>query len=342
MKSSLVKRDKLDKQLYYSIKGDFERSDELLKELLIERPNDNRVLYNSAFMYLRNGDIEEGMKRLNRGRFVGVFGSPPLKYRILGSLIDIRNKNILVNLEGGFGDNFVGLKFAKELKKFGANVYILALKQLNSFLSYQPYITKYYNDVKEIKEKIDYWCPSLSFEHIMNYTNYSQIPRDKHLFYPVKSNIKTKGLNVGIKFQGSKFFDHDKYRSPKVSQIIDVISKFQGKINFYSLEKEQLDLPEWIKKVKIDDFCDTSNIIQQMDFVISTCTSIAHLSAGLGKKTYIMIPILPYWLWAYEKEDNGSWYYDNVELIRQEKFGTWENVLEKLRRILNEKMYSCT
>jgi hypothetical protein len=333
----LLKLDKLDRQLYYSIKGDFKTSDKLLFELLEERPRDYRVIYNSAFIYLRNGDIKEGMKRLNMGRLAGIFGNQQLPYKLLPDTNDIKNKTIVVNLEGGFGDNFVGLKFVRELYKKGAKVITLSLKPLFSILSKQNYIHNFFVDHNEIKESVDYWLPSMASEEVFGYDNYNQIPREAHIFCSINNEIKSdKKIKIGIKFRGGKFFDHDQYRSPKVADIIKTIEPFKDIIQFYSLEKDNYDLnlPNWIIRSKIDSFCDTANIIQQMDFNISTCTSIAHLSAGLGKRTFIIIPILPYWLWAYKREDKGSWYYDCVTLIRQETFKKWENVLNELNEIL--------
>jgi hypothetical protein len=336
----LLKLDKLDQQLYYSIKGDFKTSDELLNELLIERPNDYKIIYNSAFLYLRNGDIKEGMKRLNLGRLAGIFGNEQLPYKLLPDINDIKNKTIVINLEGGFGDNFVGLKFARELYKKGAKIIVLALAPMFNILSKQGYIYKYYKKHTEIKESVDYWLPSMASENVFGYDNYNQLPREAHIYCPITSKIESnKKIKVGVKFRGGKFFDHDQYRSPKIADIIKTIEPFKDIIQFYSLEKEYNDLylPNWIIKFPINDFCDTANIIQQMDFNISTCTSIAHLSAGLGKKTIIIVPILPYWLWAYPRENNGSWYYENVTLIRQETFKKWENVLQELKEMLEAK-----
>lgn len=325
--------DKLDKQLYQSIKGNFDKSDQITKELLIERPYDNRVLYNAAFMYLRKGDIRTGMVLLNKGRLANVFGSPNLPYEIIPNT-NVKNKTILFNLEGGLGDNFLGLKFARELAKYNKTI-ILAPKQLHSLLYYQDYIYKYYQYAIEIQERIDYWVPSLGIEVIFEYTDYSQIPNDPHLFYP-KSNSSDNQYKIGIKFQGGKSFDHDHYRSPKVQDIIETISSIKN-VQFYSLEKEKLDLPDWIIQPEINDWCDTANIIQRMDEVISTCTSVAHLSAGLGQKTNIIIPILPYWIWAYPKDnDNASWYYPNVKLFRQTKFKEWKDILDKLRKSIKK------
>lgn len=334
MKSNLLKHDKLDQQLYYSIKGDFDKSDSIINDLLIERPHDNRVIYNSAFVYLRKGDIKEGMKRLNYGgRQSGVFTPFNFPYSILNDLSNLQNKNVLVDLEGGYGDNFVGLKFVREINKLGANMIVLSPKSLHSFLKHQPYIYKYYQKISEVTENIDYCYQSLTSEYTMGYTDYNQIPREPHLFYKSNNNIISNKIKVGVKFQGGKLFDYDHYRSPKIKDIIQILEKYKDVIQFYSLEKDYLHLPDFIIKSNISDFCDTANIIQQMDFVISTCTSVAHLSAGLGKKTVIMVPILPYWIWAYERKDKGSWYYKDVVLLRQKSLENgvmfWKNLKKK-------------
>jgi hypothetical protein len=334
MKSKLLKYDKLNQQLYHSIKGDFETSDRMINELLEEQPNNPKVIYNSAFIFLRNGNIKEGMKRINHGgRSAEVFGNGNLPFPIL-NINDVKNKTVLVNLEGGFGDNFVGLKFARELHKKGARTITLSLKPLFSLLDRQHYIYAYYNDISEIKENIDYWMPSMAAEHLFNYTNYNQLPRDTHIFYNHNNNLYNDRIKIGVKFRGNKDFDHDKYRSPNVDVIVQSLEDFRGVVEFHSLEKDNIELPNWIIKHDINDFCDTANIIQQMNFVVSTCTSIAHLSAGLGKKTIIMLPILPYWIWAYERKDKGSWYYDCVTLIRQERFGCWYNVLDEIKNVI--------
>ena len=44
-------------------------------------------------------------------------------------------------------------------------------------------------------------------------------------------------------------------------------------------------------------FLDSIEIIKQMDLVITADTSTAHLSATLGKKTWIILPFLSDWRW---------------------------------------------
>jgi len=57
------------------------------------------------------------------------------------------------------------------------------------------------------------------------------------------------------------------------------------------------------------------------DLVITSCTSVAHLSGAMGIPTWVVVPVLPYYLWA-PPGDTTVW-YDSVKLYRQEVFGDW-------------------
>ena len=329
MKASLLKYDKLDQQLYYSIKGNYKEANKIINELLIERPDDPKVIYNSASYFLKQGDIKEGMDRLNNGgRSAKVFGNSDLPYPLLPNK-NIKNKTILINLEGGLGDNLLGLKFARELSKYN-KIIILSPKSLHYLLDCQEYIYRYYVKAIEVQEHIDYWLPSFASEMIFNYTNFNQLPRDPHIFYNHRNDIKSNKFKIGVKFRGGTAFDHDKYRSPQVIDIIRTLSSISN-VELYSLEKDVIDLPKEYIRHDIKDFRDTCNIIQQMDLVISTCTSIAHLSAGLGQKTFIMIPVNPYWIWVYPRKNNSSWYYKDVTLFQQTRFQEWNNTLQNVK-----------
>jgi hypothetical protein len=75
-----------------------------------------------------------------------------------------------------------------------------------------------------------------------------------------------------------------------------------------------------------------------LDIVITSCTSIAHLSAALGKETWIMVPILPYHTWTYKcPENDTSPFYDSVKLFRQREPKKWNATFQKMYATLEEK-----
>lgn len=336
MHSEFRKLDLLDRQLYYSIKGQTDKSDELLKQLMIERPYELKVWYNYAFKLLREGKIKEGMVNLNKGRYINVFGSPLLNTdkKPISSLKNLKNLTILVNLEGGVGDNFLGLKFARELS-YKNEIIAIGPKSLNKLIENQAYISQYFNEFNG-SIKFDCWYPSLASELLLEYEDYNEIPTEPHIFVKEKPEIIKN--SIGVKFRGNKDFDHNKYRSPAPKEIIKTLEPFKDKFNFYSLEAEDnLELPNWIKKSKLKNWYDTALLITKMEKVISTCTGVAHLSAGIGKETYIIVPILPYWIWAYPNivgRDDRTWYYNNTYLLRQKVFNCWKNPLNKINKLL--------
>lgn len=65
-----------------------------------------------------------------------------------------------------------------------------------------------------------------------------------------------------------------------------------------------------------------------MDLVISVDTSEAHLSAGLGVPTWIMLPFVPDFRWLPDREDSP--WYNSVKLFRQSSPGDWKSVLERV------------
>jgi hypothetical protein len=78
--------------------------------------------------------------------------------------------------------------------------------------------------------------------------------------------------------------------------------------------------------------------IANLDIVITSCTSIAHIAAGMGKETWVLVPVLPYHTWTYKSPENrSSPYYDNVRLFRQTTKSKWNDTFQVLYKELEEK-----
>ena len=55
----------------------------------------------------------------------------------------------------------------------------------------------------------------------------------------------------------------------------------------------------------------------------------------MGIPTWVVIPIMPYFLYAIDGEKTP--YYDSMKLIRQEIFGDWEAPFNKIAKELSNK-----
>ena len=76
------------------------------------------------------------------------------------------------------------------------------------------------------------------------------------------------------------------------------------------------------------DFGETAAIIANCALVISSDTSIAHLAAGLGKTTWLLLKQIPEWRWGLKGEN--SFWYPSMRLFRQRERGNWTEVMERV------------
>ena len=82
-------------------------------------------------------------------------------------------------------------------------------------------------------------------------------------------------------------------------------------------------------------FEDTIGIIKNLDLIITADTSLGHLSATLGKKTWIALPFVSDWRWF--RDEKKSIWYENVTLYKQKQIGNWEEVFHVIREDLKKE-----
>jgi hypothetical protein len=84
----------------------------------------------------------------------------------------------------------------------------------------------------------------------------------------------------------------------------------------------------------IRSFADTAALIAHMDVVLSVDTSIAHLSAALGRPTWLMLNwFAPCWRWMLNR-DSSPW-YSTMRIFRQPAQDDWTTVTNKIQQYLS-------
>jgi ADP-heptose:LPS heptosyltransferase len=78
----------------------------------------------------------------------------------------------------------------------------------------------------------------------------------------------------------------------------------------------------------LTEFAETAAACVEMDLLITVDTSFAHLSAALGKPTWILLPVQSDWRWLLDREDSP--WYDSARLFRQHTMGDWHTVLTRM------------
>lgn len=155
-----------------------------------------------------------------------------------------------------------------------------------------------------------------------------------------------KKLRVGIVWSGSSRFSGNATRSTHFRDW-QTLKDIQG-VTFYSLQKDiysnqALEFPEFpLVNLAIDlaDFSDTAAAICELDLVISTCTAVAHLAGGLGKKVWVLLPSVdPDFRWLRDRND-CPW-YPQARLFRKRDGQPWSSLIAEMGRALVEEESKC-
>jgi ADP-heptose:LPS heptosyltransferase len=138
--------------------------------------------------------------------------------------------------------------------------------------------------------------------------------------------IKSDRLKVGIRWSGNPRYELELGRTIPTEYFERLRNE---RIQLYSLQKDDGQADFKIPNGVIDlasgfnSWDDTLGALHHLDLVITSCTSIAHAAAALGKRTWIVTPLLPYYTWADMKK--SSYWYDSASIYRQKSWNDWSD-----------------
>jgi len=311
--------DDLDLQCQLHLIGEEERSREICNRLQIERPDCDRVAFNAGWFRMNEGHLLEGQKLLDQGRNENVFGN-----RDIGSTRPLwkgQRGTVLLNLEGGLGDQIHGYRFAKNLALTN-RVVISCTPDLAPMFAEEFAVVQHEAACGAYH---DYWLPSMSAVTAFN-LEYADL--DGEAYIP-RTAETVPGL-IGVKWSGNPEFEHEQHRRFPPELLFDAV---EG-LDCVSLQRDEgsEQRPDWMPEASMEDWAATRQSISACELVITSCTSIAHLSAAMGVPTWVVTPILPYYLWALPG-DTTPW-YNSMRLFRQESPDDWAAPFNKIKECL--------
>ena len=321
----------LDLQLAASTIGDFEEGWRIAQKLEREEPTNYRAAYNRGWYYLRQGQIQTGYKLMDMGRMVGVFGNKHPE-SITKPWDGKAKGTILLYLEGGLGDQIHQVRYAKDIAKLGNKVVVGCTGSLVPLLNEVEGVSAVVQHGAEYGVYHDYWVPGMSaiiplgFE-LQDITGKPYINKTMA--------IKGKRKRIGLRWQGNKMFEDQHNKLFPCELMFNAIKNFD--YDFISLQRDEgsEQCPSWVRKVPLDSWHQTRDAISSCDLVISSCTSVAHLSGAMGIETWVVTPVMPYFLWALDGDKTP--YYDSIRLFRQEVFGDWTKPFESIKEQLEKR-----
>ncbi len=341
----------IDLQVLYNLIGEEEKAFEVSNKLMKLAPNDPRVLFNRGWHRMSRGDIIEGFSLLESGRLLNSYGDPlinsPLPILKEDSSISPYSKVLLYG-EGGFGDEIIALRFAKHIHdKFKVKPIFACQRSLLPLVNQQDYVSLGLDKEFVLGCYHDYWLPAMSSVFYLGedslknldspYVELKKVEQMKQWKNLIREKTRPNTLKVGLRWSGSSHFEHKEFRDIKTKELQRLL-KVKG-VTFFSFQKGDSGEGVPDSTVNLDpllkDWSDSFSALAQMDLVISSCTSVAHAAASMGRPTWVLVPTLPYFIWA-EPGSKSRW-YKSVRLFRQKEFGSWEATLEDVASSLEEE-----
>lgn len=247
--------------------------------------------------------------------------------------------------EQGYGDTILSVRFVEQARARVGRI-ILACK---------PELRTLFNNVKGIDQIVllgepvpphDAHAPLMNLLQIF-ISSSDDIPAPakfsimeakrtklQPVFYPAKHHLK-----VGIVWSGSVTFKNNCIRATTLERFLE-LGAIQG-VRLFSLQKgpRAEDLGTSGAKALVTDlaphlhdFADTAAAIEQLDLVVMTDSSVAHLAGSLGRPVWNLLPRVAYWL--YGSEGEATHWYPSMRLFRQRTHGDWDDVFTRVKAVL--------
>ena len=335
----------IDQQLNLMIRGRFEEAWKLAEELEALDPTDPKAKFNRGWFLINQGKLQEGFKCLEHGRALKVYGSGKINTtKPIWDQSDLKGKTVILSMECGFGDQMIYARFATEIWKRGGKCIMCCEKSLHPLFLRIPGVKECITLDEVSRTYHDFWIPGFSASWLFGH-EFDTLPNEPYIFAKDesvdlwKTMLNTDKIKVGIRWSGSPLFEHQQFRIFPAEKLINLHKDFPH-IQFYSLQRDTdvKELPETIFDLQhlIISWEDTAACISNLDLVITSCTSIAHLASAMGKPTWVIVPLLPYHVWA-NGGDHSPWYQNTTKVFRQTKFGDWTDTFQKVSDELKER-----
>lgn len=325
--------NQMDKAMSYFLLDNKPAGESILRKILTEPHTedvDNRVKFNLGTYDLRNGNFKSGLTQvLLGGRKLNIWHTFKLPLEQLWQGVPQPGKTIVLCAEGGIGDEIISVRFMKHFRDLGM-IPLWYTDRLDLAAIFNRCGFQTINSIKYIPR--DWlWTYSMSCPVYLDLNEtdlwYGPYLEPKRAGPTLSGNKK-----IGIKCSGNPKYDQDLHRTLPVN---DIISSIPEDYTIYSFHvDEEVDHPRVINlKDKINSWDDTLDYLDQMDIVISSCTSLIHAAGAMGIRSVVIVPILTYYTWAKPAETT-TWYSDNLKILRQTQYDNWESPLAELKNLL--------
>ena len=324
---------------------DLERVEEALacyERALSVDPDCTLAAWNKAFGLLLSGDFEHGWPQ-----YESRWQHKPLNLKLREypqprwtGEDALAGKHVLVYAEQGLGDTLQFSRFVFPLLAQGARVSLEVQPPLRGLL------TRCLPGVRVVEmgaptSEFDFHTPLLSLpgifqcrpDHVPATAGYLRANTAKIIEWSQRLGARQQP-RIGLVWNGNPAHTNDRMRSLDLNLLIEALPQGYDYVCLQNcLRSDDEDILKSNPQLRcftslIHDFEDTAALCHLMDLVISVDTSVAHLSASLGQKTWVLVAHSPDWRWMHRTTE--TFWYKSMKLYRQLTPGDWQQPLQRL------------
>ncbi|MEX0979056.1 MAG: tetratricopeptide repeat-containing glycosyltransferase family protein, partial [Pirellulales bacterium] len=308
-------------------------------------PGDADANYNRALLDLLRGNFQEGWPGLEWRWGLKGFSRPNFDApRWQGQPLE--GRTVLLVGEQGLGDVIQMIRFANTLKRSAATVLVECKPTLQALLKTAPGIDRFVNPGEAQREAFDFYVPLLSLPGALG-TTLETIPAEVPYLFAEPGRIEhwrrelsgSSEFKVGIAWQGRPTYALDAFRSIPLAEFAPLaecprvrlfaLQKGHGREQLESLDGK-LPIVDLAASLDLgsDAFVDTAAVMMNLDLVITSDTSMAHLAGALGVDVWVALAQVPDWRWLLDRQ-HSPW-YPTMRLFRQPRLGDWADVFAQM------------
>jgi tetratricopeptide (TPR) repeat protein len=339
----------VNKALYLAQARRLDEAFEIYKRLETIAPGNPDVELNLSLLFLLTGNLSKGFQA-NEAKWKAQvrLAYPSFAEPRWSGEESIKGKTVLIYAEEGLGDTLQLARYVPMVVALGAQIILVVGNPACRLLAGLSGVSACLQTPLSQPVAFDFHCPISSLPRIFR-TELNTIPVG--LRYPdllPKSRLDAwqnrvglhRKLKVGLAWSGNPDHKNDHNRSISLDALSGLL---EVEATFFSLQKDPRPSDKAFLSERSDivdftdgfsDFIETGAMVSCLDLVITVDTSMAHLAAGLGKRTWILLPYAPDHRWLLDRDDSP--WYPTVRLFRQDESEDYASVLSRVKSALND------